>query len=74
MLKAEVDRLKRFKKEFELKQLECLELKEKANDLEAKLELVNTQLTIRNKAMKEIEKQLKDEVESSERKEMDANN
>lgn len=72
VLTVEVERLKRFKKEFEVKQLECLELKDQLGDMEAKLELLNTQLAIRNKAMKEVEKQLKDEVEASEKKDSEA--
>lgn len=63
--RSESDRLRRFKKEFEIKQIECLERSNEIEEIGSKLELANAQLLLKNKAIKEIEKQLKDEVEAA---------
>lgn len=54
ILKAEIERLKRTKKDLESRLVEHADTLEKNQDLQTKLELVNAQLVLKGKAIRDL--------------------
>lgn len=54
ILKGEIDRLKKIKKDFEARQAQFTETLEKNQELEVKLDLANAQIALKSKALKDV--------------------
>jgi uncharacterized protein YggU (UPF0235/DUF167 family) len=65
LAKGEMDRLKRAKKDLEVRLLTLAETLERNQELETKLELANAQIALKGKAIKDLEKQVRDDNEAA---------